>query len=434
MAFRAPGRLARAGPARRARGPRGRRRALRAAAGAGEVGGGGGALGLTVVGGVCVDLLATVPRFPALDSKTRTKALERQHGGNAGNAAVAAARLSPLCAGGVGLSTVVAGDAAGDEILASFAAEGVLTDGLVRVDRTPGAVSPFTYIIIDEETDTRTCIHTPGLAADLLSEDGAGRRVDLRAISRSGVVFFDGRHTGAAASIAARCAAAEPRPCVVVEAESVRAGLEGLMAHADGLMTSSHFPGDFTRAATLGGALRALLSRFPALRWIVTTMGSAGSLMIERVPAAAAAEGGARSIDDAIEALRSAAARGPPAGDALGARTGAGDWVGAGPVATSAAFRPPDEGEGADAYVCRFAAAAALPPELVVDSTGAGDAYNGAFCSALARGGLPWSASMTLASVVAAVNCTSVGARGGLPRLDQLSEPLRALLLGGGAR
>ena len=374
--------------------------------------------------------------------------MEKQHGGNAGNAAVAAARLSSSLScsrsdTGVGLCTLVAGDANGDDILSSLADEGVRTAGLVRVDKTPGAVSPFTYIIVDEEKGTRTCIHTPGLCADLLSEDGDGRGVDVRAIARSRVVFFDGRHTAAAVEIARRCVSQEPRPLIVLEAESVRPGLESLMMYADGILTSSNFPSDMTGVEHLGEALRDMLRRFP-VKWIVTTMGSSGSVMVERLSTPSAAED-VRTIDEVIEVLRSVLVtprassdeRAPKAlfdidHSGLGGYTVAGDWVAAGPVVSSPAFRlAEDGGDSSDtAYVCRFASASVLPPALVRDSTGAGDAYNGAIVSALAQGDIPWSVSMILASIVAAINCTNVGAREGLPRLDQMSATLRKLLIG----
>jgi len=60
----------------------------------------------------------------------------------------------------------------------------------------------------------------------------------------------------------------------------------------------------------------------------------------------------------------------------------------------------------------------------VVDTTGAGDAFHGAFIYGLLRG---WDLlrTATLANAVAALNCTALGGRAGLPTLQQVEEFLR---------
>jgi ribokinase len=59
------------------------------------------------------------------------------------------------------------------------------------------------------------------------------------------------------------------------------------------------------------------------------------------------------------------------------------------------------------------------PRVEAVDSTGAGDTFVGAFAAELARGGTVDQA-VHLAVVAAAVSVTAAGARGGMPRRDQL--------------
>jgi sulfofructose kinase len=54
----------------------------------------------------------------------------------------------------------------------------------------------------------------------------------------------------------------------------------------------------------------------------------------------------------------------------------------------------------------------------VVDTTGAGDVFHGAFCYALLRG-LALPESVTLASAVAAMACTKLGGRTGIPTYEQ---------------
>ena len=55
-------------------------------------------------------------------------------------------------------------------------------------------------------------------------------------------------------------------------------------------------------------------------------------------------------------------------------------------------------------------------PAFVVnclDTTGAGDIFHGAFCHAVIRG-LPMAETLEFANAMAALNCTAMGARGGI--------------------
>ena len=58
--------------------------------------------------------------------------------------------------------------------------------------------------------------------------------------------------------------------------------------------------------------------------------------------------------------------------------------------------------------------------ETIVDTTGAGDAFVGAFCASLAAGhALP--VCLRRASVAGTLGCTKVGARAGAPRGDEIA-------------
>jgi sulfofructose kinase len=56
-----------------------------------------------------------------------------------------------------------------------------------------------------------------------------------------------------------------------------------------------------------------------------------------------------------------------------------------------------------------------------VDTTGAGDAFHGAYAACIAIG-LDWLESLRYASAVAALSCTKIGARLGLPRRPELDS------------
>ena len=71
--------------------------------------------------------------------------------------------------------------------------------------------------------------------------------------------------------------------------------------------------------------------------------------------------------------------------------------------------------------VIRVAALALVGDERVVDTTGAGDAFVGAFCASLAsRRSLP--DCLKRASVAGTLGCTRVGARAGVPRIDEIEK------------
>jgi sulfofructose kinase len=67
----------------------------------------------------------------------------------------------------------------------------------------------------------------------------------------------------------------------------------------------------------------------------------------------------------------------------------------------------------------------------IVDTTGAGDAFHGAFTWALARGSKEKECAR-IASAVATLSCRGLGARAGLPNERQLSEFLASLEQGSG--
>lgn len=67
----------------------------------------------------------------------------------------------------------------------------------------------------------------------------------------------------------------------------------------------------------------------------------------------------------------------------------------------------------------------AAPPRVdVVDTTGAGDVFRGAFITALLRGDAP-DAMLRFANAAAALSCTKAGAIGGIPSREAVDELLR---------
>lgn len=191
----------------------------------------------------------------------------------------------------------IGGDGLGDGILSELQADGVDTSLVLRAAGNP---SPFTYIIVDRQGvrswggggrarwrkwlwcrervycyekpmvdaaaappshpchdastphpqtnpaprpdasrpgGTRTCIHTPGAP---MTPSEMTRDLITSALAGAALVYFDGRLTEAALLLA-RAARAAGVP-VLVEGERLRPGLEQLLAEADYVVTSAHFP------------------------------------------------------------------------------------------------------------------------------------------------------------------------------------------------
>lgn len=407
------------------------------------------------MGSAVVDYLAQVAAFPQPDDKLRTERLEAQGGGNAGNALTAAARLglAPTIVSKIG------GDSLGDGIVAELEREGIATQHILRA---AGAPSPFTYILVDRSGGTRTCIHTPGEAffpEELTPELAAA------VLEGAALVYFDGRLTEAALRLAA--AARGQGVPVLVEAERLRPQLEELLQYADYVITSAHFPQKWTGEGCLGDALAVAFQRLPHVQWMVTTLGKRGSVMLQRPEVGLAEPAEPAVAEDLVEQLfqQAAASAGASGSREVACISSAGVEIGLGATATAA--QPHllqlrrSEADGARAAASAAAAAAAeaasnadagsgsryagraagaasdpppvalvtvaqaahLPPQAVLDTTGAGDAFIGTMCYCIATG-KPMQQALQLAGVVAACKCTALGARPGLPHRAELAAAL----------
>jgi hypothetical protein len=81
------------------------------------------------------------------------------------------------------------------------------------------------------------------------------------ALQDAALVYFDGRLTEAALVLAA--AARQRGVPVLVEAERLRPGLEQLLGMADFVVSSTHFPQEWTGEELLGDALVATFGCVP---------------------------------------------------------------------------------------------------------------------------------------------------------------------------
>jgi len=404
------------------------------------------------MGSAGLDYLAEVSQFPQPDDKMRTKNLEMQGGGNCGNALTAAARLGlkPVIVSKIG------SDSVGDAIVEEFENDGVDTTFLLR---SQTGRSPFTYIIVDRESNTRTCIHTPG--EPFLATEMENNLVN-RILDGASVIYFDGRLADAAGILAKR--AYDLKIPVLVEAERLRPGLEDLLQYASCVVTSAKFPHEWTGKTCIDDAMVAMMARLPHVKWIATTLGSRGALLLERIeephkePYVVKALDGSMVEKLFLEAskLRKASdntstkssvqvnenlriySRSIFSSDPFIVRLSKSDKERAteAEMARNAARRAARLNADAD-NVSRYSGkimaedssenmfclssveSAELPKERVLDTTGAGDAFIGSMLYSVAMN-MPPIKGCELATLVAACKCTKLGARPGLPTMDRI--------------
>jgi sugar/nucleoside kinase (ribokinase family) len=363
-----------------------------------------------------VDLLAAVDAYPQPDEKIRTRSLSVTGGGNTANQLVAAARLGPWLR--PRLWSKLGDDAYGKDIFAGLAAEAV---DCAEVVVQAGSASPFTYILVDLANHTRTCIHTPGPVTR--PEELLGSAVD-RLLDGAALCCFDGRLADAALVLAD--AAQKKGIPILVEAEKPRDGLDALLERATSVCTSASFPTAWTAQAELTHALLAMWERLPRAQVIVTTLGSEGSVALQRCPAPPGGDiSGAHIVDaaalaTALRDLRAATAGGPPVPPA-----------GSPPVPRTCVSSPVWRIGPTSWGRVLFTPAAVVHPSDVVDTTGAGDAFIGSLAFGQIEG-LPLERALALASWVAAHKCRLPGPRPGLPRREQV--PPQLLQADAGAR
>ncbi|KAK9756811.1 hypothetical protein RND81_01G122400 [Saponaria officinalis] len=338
-------------------------------------------------GGATVDFLAAVASYPKPDDKIRSTSFQVQGGGNAGNALTCAARLglNPR------LISKVADDAQGRGILRELEADGVDTSFFIV---SPEGNSPFTYVIVDDETKTRTCIHTPGFPP-MVPEELSSSKLDS-ALNGTKLVYFDVRLHETALVIAEE--ASRRSIPILIDAEKKRDGLDELLGFATYVVCTAKFPQAWTEASSVPKALLSMLSRLPKVKFVIVTLGEDGCVMLERSDSEAAVVD-EMDIDEVLKSLKQRA----PDNSSI-------------PSSISSSLMKL-RGNELDTLVGRLHVGTAenIPASELVDTTGAGDAFIGAVLYAICAN-MPPEKMLPLAAQVAACGCRALGARSGLPR------------------
>lgn len=353
-------------------------------------------------GGVTIDFLAAVASFPKPDDKIRSTSFQVQGGGNAGNALTCAARLglNPR------LISKVADDAQGRGILKELEDDGVDTSFFVVA---PEGNSPFTYVIVDNETKTRTCIHTP-MYPPMVPEELPQSRVES-ALDKARLVYFDVRLHETALVIAEE--ASRRGIPILIDAERKRDGLDELLSFANYVVCSAKFPQIWTEASSPAKALLSIMLRLPKLKFVIVTLGEEGCVMLERW-LNKAPDSVEMDIEELLESLK---------------RNISDDSTTPSCVSSSVMNLRAD-GVGMLCARLHVGTSEKMPPSELVDTTGAGDAFTGAVLYALCAD-MPPERMLPFAAQVAACGCRGLGARSSLPHP---SDPRLALYFTEGSK
>lgn len=215
-----------------------------------------------VVGlGACVlDTLINCDNYPTEDTKQKAESIFLAGGGPVGNALVVMSKL--------GIKTDVIGafadDNAGVYLLEDFQKYKV---GIQHTIRIPNTVSFTSYIVLAENTQTRTCVFDRGTVPD------NPENICFYAIDDATVLHLDGNYLESA--IAAARYAKEKGVKVSLDAGGLYQGIERLLPYVDILIPSAEFAKGITGKTTIPEAMYVLAQKYkPEI--LVVTEGSNG--------------------------------------------------------------------------------------------------------------------------------------------------------------
>ncbi|XP_018622337.1 uncharacterized protein [Nicotiana tomentosiformis] len=343
-------------------------------------------------GMAAVDFLVAVDSYPKPDEKIRSTSFQVQGGGNAGNALTCAARLglSPR------IISKIADDSQGKGILEELEADGVDTSFMVV---SKGGHSTFSYVVVDSQAKTRTCIYTPGYPP-MIPEDLSKSNLSS-ALDDARLVYFDGvlQETELLSALVVAQEAHRRNIPIVIDAESKRERVDDLLNLATYVVCSARFPQAWTEAPSVPDALVSVLLKLPNIKFVIVTLGEDGCLMLQRAEAEDF-QSEEIDVDDLFKKMKQSI-----------------DADATSPTCISSDIaKLHAKGIGTVSGKLLLGTAEKIPPSELVDTTGAGDAFIGAVLYALCAN-MPPEKMLPFASQVAGIGCRALGARAGLPHL-----------------
>jgi ribokinase len=322
----------------------------------------GGARGLAVVGAINVDLVVSSERLPRAGETVVGEGPRSFGGGKGANAAVAAARAGAA----VVLVGAVGADQTGAETLERLAAEGVDVAAVARLAEEPTGVA---LIVVDAAGENQIAV-------------GAGANGALGG-------------------------------------DAVRAALEPRIAELGCVLVSTEIPDEAVLAAVdvaVAAGVRCVLNPAPPTPAVEQSV-PRGALLTPNAGELADLLG---RLGERATATSSAAA---PAADGSGASADQGSAVAAQAIALSRrSGAPVVVTRGGDGVLIADGGEVVelpAPAAEVVDTTGAGDTFNGVLAARLAAGD-DLRRAAELAVAAASISVGARGARGGMPTAAEI--------------
>ena len=221
---------------------------------------------ILIYGAACLDYIAQVDHFPQPDEKLRTNSLTICGGGNAGNTATCLSRL------GVKLKLIakIGDDPNGQTILKAFHDEKNIDTSLVLVESS--MTSPLTYVIVDIESKTRTCIYSANNELILIDDIKSNWLDNIK------FIHFDSRSTEAAVKLAKL--AKEKSIVCSIDIERERPLLNELIPLMDYIITTENYSRNVCKDESLLQTAKRFLQ---TCQFVIITRGKNGSILIERL-------------------------------------------------------------------------------------------------------------------------------------------------------
>ena len=218
------------------------------------------------IGSALFDILMTADEFPKEDTKIQGKETKTQGGGPCAVALVAMSKLG-VSSGYMG---TLGDDMYGDYIKASFEKYGVDTS---HIRRNPGEQSFHSFVLLNLQNSSRTCIWNKGTVTPPTQED-----VDLEVLKNAKYLHLDGHQLDAAIYAAKK--AHEYGVKVSHDAGGTYPGIERLLPYVDVLIPSEEFALKITGCDNAVDAARKLYDTYHP-ETLIITQGVKGGLIWE---------------------------------------------------------------------------------------------------------------------------------------------------------
>ncbi|CAF1100432.1 unnamed protein product [Rotaria sordida] len=220
---------------------------------------------ILVFGAACLDYIAQVNHFPRPDEKLRTNSLTICGGGNASNTATCLSRLDIK----LKLLTKIGNDLNGEKILKNFQEEKNIDTSLILIESS--ITSPSTYIIVDMETKTRTCLYSANNEQILINE------INPNCLDKINFIHFDSRSTEAALLLAKL--AKEKSILCSLDLERDRPFLNQLIPLVNYIITTENYSLNVCKDSSL---IQTAIRFLQTCQFVIITRGKNGSILVEK--------------------------------------------------------------------------------------------------------------------------------------------------------